>query len=245
MTKRRRHAVIIDDERLARRWLRTLLAEAHADTVHVVGEAASVADAVRLIQATDADLVFLDITLGRESGFDLVPHLGSDVDVVFVTAHDAHAVRAFDLNALDYLLKPVEADRLAQTVDRLQQSTPVPADLARVLTADDRLFLNLDGQRTFIRVGDIITLQAAGDDSIAHVAKRAATARTGKSLAEWKARLPERSFVRIHRSTIINLDFVERVEAWSHASYLVYLRGIQTPLKMSRRYGRSLRIELG
>src|SRR5688500_20380711 len=82
VSSRRRHAVIVDDERLARRELRTLLEEAHAEQVHIVGEAATVSDAARLVEATDADLVFLDITLAQESGFDLLPRLGPDVDVV-------------------------------------------------------------------------------------------------------------------------------------------------------------------
>jgi two-component system LytT family response regulator len=246
---RRRHAVIVDDERLARRELRTLLEEGHAATVHVVGDAASVADAARLVAATDADLVFLDITLGAESGFDLLPHLGEDVDVVFVTAHDAYAIRAFEVNALDYLLKPVEPERLARAVARsVARTAPPPSaggDAARPLTPDDRLFLRLDGRRAFVRVGDVVALRAAGDESLLHLAGRAAPARTPRSLREWEARLPERSFVRVHRSTIINLAHVLRVEEWSHASYLVYLRGLPEPVAMSRRYGMRVRDQLG
>src|SRR5688500_12713205 len=196
---RRRHAVIVDDERLARRELRTLLEEAHAARVHVVGEAESVGDAARLVAATDADLVFLDITLGHESGFDLLPRLGGDVDVVFVTAHDAHAIRAFEVNAVDYLLKPVEPERLARTMERIVAPPADARDAARPLTPDDRLFLRLDGARAFVRVGDVVAVRAAGDDSLVHLAGRAAPARTPKSIGEWEARLPEQSFVRVHR----------------------------------------------
>ena len=101
MSARRRHAVLVDDERLARRELRTLLEEAHDEYVHIVGEAASVSDAARLVHATDADVVFLDIQLAGESGMDLLPLLGVDVDVVFVTAYDDYTLRAFEVNALD------------------------------------------------------------------------------------------------------------------------------------------------
>src|SRR5688500_13688119 len=116
----RRHAVIVDDERLARRELRTLLEEAHAEQVHVVGEAGTISEAARLANATDADVVFLDIQLAGETGMDLLPLLGADVDVVFVTAYDAYTLRAFEVNAVDYLLKPVAPERLAVTVDRLE-----------------------------------------------------------------------------------------------------------------------------
>ena len=94
---RRRHAVLVDDERLARRELRTLLEEAHAEQVHVVGEADSVSDAARLVQATGADVVFLDIQLAGETGMDLLPRLGAEVDVVFVTAYDTYTLRAFEV----------------------------------------------------------------------------------------------------------------------------------------------------
>jgi two-component system LytT family response regulator len=240
---RRRHALIVDDERLARRELRTLLERGHAGAVHVVGEAASVAEAARLAEATDADLVFLDITLAHESGLDLLPHLGADVDVVFVTAHDAYAIRAFEVNAMDYLLKPVEPERLARTISRC--TAPRGDEPPRPLAVEDRLFLRLDGARAFIRVGDIVAIHAAGDESLVHLAGRTAAARTPRSLAQWEARLPERSFARVHRSAIVNLEYVTRVDEWSHASYLVHLRGLPEPVRMSRRYGMRVRDRLG
>lgn len=241
----RRHALIVDDERLARRELRILLERGHAHAVHVVGEAASVAEAARLADATDADLVFLDITLGYETGFDLLPHLGPGVGVVFVTAHDAYAIRAFEVNALDYLLKPVEEERLARTIARCTGPPREEEDEGRPVTTDDRLFLRLDGARAFVRVGDIVSIGAAGDESLVHLADRPAAARTPRSLAWWESRLPERAFARVHRSTIINLEFVTRVDEWSHASYLVHLRGLREPVRMSRRYARKVRARLG
>src|SRR5918998_1085748 len=149
VSARRRHAVLVDDERLARRELRTLLEEAHPEQVRVVGEAASVADAARLVHATDADVVFLDIQLAGETGMDLLPLLGVDVDVVFVTAHDAYTLRAFEVNAVDYLLKPVAPERLAVTVGRL--AAPQPPGLPReTVTYDDRLLLRLGQERAFV-----------------------------------------------------------------------------------------------
>ena len=244
MSVRRRHAVIVDDERLARRELRTLLEEAHADHVHVVGEAASVAEAARLVHATDADVVFLDIQLAGETGMDLLPLLDVDVDVVFVTAYDAYTLRAFELNALDYLLKPVAPERLAVTVNRLAAAQQ-PAPARDTITYEDRLFLRLGQERAFVRVRDIVAIEAEGDGSMLRLAPQLARKPSSKSLREWEQRLPERQFVRIHRSSIINLEYIERLEPWSHGSQHVYMRGVPEPLTMSRRFGARLRDRFG
>ena len=243
MTARRRHAVIVDDERLARQELRTLL-DAHAEHVYVVGEADSVIEAARLVNATDADVVFLDIQLAGETGMDLLPLIGADVDVVFVTAYDAYTLRAFEVNAVDYLLKPVVPERLAMTVGRLVAAQPAPAGRETV-GYDDRLLLRLGDQRAFVRVRDIMAIEAEGDGSALRLAPQLAHRPSGKSLREWELRLPDRHFVRIHRSTIVNLEYVERLESWSHASQRVYLRGLSEPLTMSRRFGARLRERFG
>jgi two-component system, LytTR family, response regulator len=244
MTARRRHAVIVDDERLARKELRTLLEEAHAEEIHVVGEAATIADAARLVKATDADVVFLDIQLGGETGMDLVPLLDADVDVVFVTAYDTYTLRAFEVNALDYLLKPVAPERLAVTVSRLAAAQP-SASSREAVTYQDRLLLRLDQERAFVRVRDIVAIEADGDGSTLLLAPQLKRKPSTKSLREWEQRLPDRHFVRIHRSTIVNLEYVERLEQWSHASQHVYLRGLAEPLTMSRRFGARLRDRFG
>jgi two-component system, LytTR family, response regulator len=244
VTARRRHAVIVDDERLARRELRTLLEGAHAEHMFVVGEADSVASAVRLVHATDADVVFLDIQLAGETGMDLLPLLGADVDVVFVTAYDEYTLRAFEVNAVDYLLKPVVPERLAMTVRRLVAAKPAAATRETV-SYDDRLLLRLGDERAFVRVRDIMAIEADGDGSTLRLAPHLARKPSGKSLREWEQRLPDRQFVRIHRSTIVNLEYVERLESWSHASQLVYMRGLPEPLTMSRRFGARLRERFG
>src|SRR3954462_3946687 len=114
-----RNAIIVDDERLARRELRAMLEESHASAVRVVAEAESVRTAAELVRTCDADVVFLDVQLAGESGLELLPLIDPTVAVVFVTAFDQYAVRAFEVNALDYLLKPVAPARLARAVERL------------------------------------------------------------------------------------------------------------------------------
>jgi len=237
-----RSAIIVDDERLARRELRVMLEEAHGAAVRVVGEAESVRTAAELVRTCDADVVFLDVQLAGESGLELLTLIDPSVAVVFVTAFDQYAVRAFEVNALDYLLKPVAPARLARAVERLgapnDDAAATPA--ATRLDYQDRLFLRLDDRMGFVKVADIVSIASDGDYSVVRLAN-GRTHRARKSLRDWLARLPETAFARVHRSTIVNLEYVERVEEWSHFSYRLYLRGIAEPVAMSRRYAGQLR----
>ena len=245
-----RPALIVDDERLARRDLRDLLESQHAGAVRIAGEAATVQEAATLARTSGADLVFLDIHLAGESGFDLLPLLEPDVEVVFVTAFDQHAVRAFEVNALDYLTKPVSPDRLAVTIARLRGGARSGAasgtshDAAGPLAYDDRLFLRIDDRMAFLAVRDVVAIIADGDNASLWLAN-GRVVRVRKSLRSWEDRLPAKQFVRIHRSTLVNLTAVERVEEWSHFTYRIYVRGYREPLEMSRRYGARVREQLG
>ena len=237
-----RNAIIVDDERLARRELRAMLEEAHASTVRVVGEAESVRVAAELARTCDADVVFLDVQLAGESGLELLALIDPSVAVVFVTAFDQYAVRAFEANALDYLLKPVAPARLARAIERLSVPSDgaVTAAPAAQLDYHDRLFLRLDDRMGFVKVADIVSIASDGDYSVVRLGT-GRTHRARKSLREWLARLPENAFARVHRSTIVNLEYVERVEEWSHFSYRLYLRGSAEPVAMSRRYAGQLK----
>lgn len=235
--------MIVDDERLVRRELRALLAAQPG--VSVVGEAETVAAAAEVARAAEADVVFLDVQLEGQLGFDLLPLLEPGVAVVFVTAHDRHAVRAFESNALDYLLKPVTSERLARALARLERAgadAAPPADA--VLSYDDFLFLEVDGRMRFVKLRAVAAVEARADHTVLRLAggERVATRRT---LGAWEARLPAHQFVRIHRSAIVNVDYVERMEPWSHAGFLVYVRGEREPLQMSRRHAAALRGRAG
>jgi two-component system, LytTR family, response regulator len=236
-----RNAIIVDDERLARRELRGMLEEAHASAVRVVGEAESVRAAAELVRTCDADVVFLDVQLAGESGLELLGLIDPSVAVVFVTAFDQYAVRAFDANALDYLLKPVVPARLARAVERLgAPNVDADAPAPTRLDYQDRLFLRLDDRMGFVKIADIVSITSDGDYSVVRLAT-GRTHRARKSLRDWLARLPETAFARVHRSTIVNLEYVERVEEWSHFSYRLYLRGSTEPVAMSRRYAGQLK----
>jgi len=150
--------------------------------------------------------------------------------------------RAFEVNALDYLLKPVAPARLARAIDRLgtpNDGVAGPSTEPR-LAYQDRLFLRLDDRMAFVKVAEIVSIVSDGDYSVVRLAS-GRTHRARKSLREWVARLPENAFARVHRSTIINLEFVERVEEWSHFSYRLYLRGVPESVTMSRRYAGQLK----
>lgn len=230
--------MIVDDERLARRELRSLL-EAHKNVI-VVGEAETLRTAAEVIRAAEADTVFLDIQLGDESGLDLCPQLDSDVSVIFVTAYDQHAIRAFELHALDYLLKPVSPERLAKSLERLEGPEASDADAEDPLRYEDFLFLRVDGRMQFVRIRTIAAITAEADWSTLRLTT-GETLQIRKPLQDWERRLPASDFVRVHRGAIVNLNLVERIEDWFHASYRVYLRGGGEPLPMSRRYAALLR----
>jgi two-component system, LytTR family, response regulator len=231
-------AVIVDDERLARNKLRSLLAQ-HPQ-IRLVGEADSVDSAIKIIEQTKPDVVFLDIQMPGKSGFELVNRITLPLKIIFVTAFDEYAIRAFEVNALDYLLKPVNPERLAKAIERIAAPPTAFEKSSRTLEYEDFLFLPFGAASRFLRVREIKLVRAADVYSEIFTAGGEKTL-VLKPLNEWEERLPEKHFARIHRSTIINLDFVERVEKSFNYSFEVYLRGAGDPLLMSRRYAARLK----
>lgn len=235
-------ALVVDDERLARKDLVSLLS-AHPN-IRVVGEADNVAAAIEAIAELNPEVIFLDIQMPGEPGFDLLNKIKVEAQVIFVTAFDEYAIRAFEVNALDYLLKPVNPDRLAQAIARLEPEAKPETSELRKLAYNDRLFLLIDDQMQFLKISTILTITAAGDYSEILTTDRK-KGLTLKSMKEWEARLPEQFFCRIHRSTIINLEHITRLEEWFNYSFRVYLKGIDKPLVLSRRYVARLKQRMG
>jgi two-component system LytT family response regulator len=234
-------ALIVDDERLARVEFRCLLRE--HPRIQVCGEAESVEEAAVLIQQTAPDLIFLDVKMPGESGFELFQRARVDAHVVFVTAYDEFAVRAFEVNALDYLMKPVDPERLARTVTRfLAHSKPLAAP--RPLEYSDSIFLQTQESPRFVKVASLVSIQAEGDYT-SLVATSGPLGLVPTSMREWERLLPARHFCRIHRSTIINCEQVVQVEKWFNDSYRVHLRHVDQPLVMSRRHSAGFRQRFG
>jgi len=235
-------ALIIDDERLARKDMISLLS-VH-ENITVCGEADDVPSAVKAIEKLNPDVIFLDIQMPGDSGFDLLEKTDVDAHIIFVTAYDEYAIRAFEVNALDYLLKPVNPDRLAKALEKLEFQEQDLPERIRKLNYDDRLFLMVGRHFKFLKVDTILGVSAAGDYSEV-LTSDGNKGLTHKSMKEWEARLPAQYFIRVHRSTIINMEFVERIEEWFNYSFRVYLKGVEEPFVISRRYAAKLKEKLG
>lgn len=233
--------LLVDDSRLARAELRRLL-DAYPDVV-VAGEARN-ADEARAQLATQAfDLLLLDIHMPGETGFELLASLEAAPPVVFTTAYDAHALRAFEVNALDYLLKPVQEARLAAALDKVRAQRqaegreavfkPEPAAaVPALLTGQDQVFVK-DGERCwFVRLADVRLFEINGSyTQIYFDQHRPLIPRT---LAQLEARLDPKMFFRANRQQIINLNFVAGVEPWFSHSLRLTLRGAAEVVEVSR-----------
>ena len=239
-------ALLIEDESTARADLRAKLA-AHPE-VNLVGEAATVRSARTLLARPDYDLVFLDIQLVGGNAFDLVPHVRSGARIIFVTAHDEHAVRAFAINALDYLLKPVAPARLAEALRRLE-SAPADAAMAAlpvgpVLRPDDTVYLRSGLQARFVPVADICLITAQDNYSEVRLTDGAKVF-LRKTLKAWEDTLPATHFMRVHRTQIVNLARVTRYERDSDEHTLLHVQGVADPVPASRDRWNELRDRLG
>ncbi|HYC71202.1 MAG TPA: LytTR family DNA-binding domain-containing protein [Opitutaceae bacterium] len=232
MTPLPQRALIVDDELSARADLRRLLA-AHPH-VSIVGEAARFDEARARVGRADYDLAFVDIQLRGGSGFDLVPAVSPAARIIFVTAHDQYALRAFEVNALDYLLKPVDPARLAEALRRAAAAPPAPSSQA--LRADDVVHVKTGpGTARFVSVADIVVVHSQDNYSdVRLVGGEHCLVR--QTLASWEERLPATHFFRVHRQAIVNLAFVE---AYTHAdeeTTLLRLRGLSEPVRARRQH---------
>jgi two-component system LytT family response regulator len=238
-----RRALLIDDEPLARLELRRLLG-AHP-AVTVVGEAGTVNDARALLGRPGFDLVFLDIQLRGGTGFDLLDSVPAGTQVVFVTAYDRFALRAFEVNALDYLLKPVSAARLAASLRRLGESrtlavAPAAAPAGQRLTAEDRVFVKTDGTTRFLPVASICAVRSAENYTELLLAG-GQTLLVLRTLKSWEETLPEAQFVRIHRQALVNLAQVRKIERRGEDEVVFHLEACGAALPASRRQLAELR----
>ncbi len=228
----RARALLIDDEVLARQRLRALLED--EPRIAVVGEAAGGRAAVERIRELSPDLVFLDVQMPGLDGFEVLRALdpGRLPFVIFVTAHDEHAIRGFEVNAVDYLLKPVTEERFRAAVDRVLERLQQPrTDMeARLLDAlerlqraepPDRIPVHTGNGVVFVRTDELDWAEVAGDYVKLHTG--ATTHLLRETMTDLERRLPPAQFVRIHRSTLVNLSRVAQVQPWSKGDFLLIL----------------------
>jgi two-component system LytT family response regulator len=246
--------LIVDDEPLARDSVRLVLER--IEHVKIVGECGDGESAVRAIRARDPDLVVLDVQMPGLDGFGVIERIGTaDMPpVVFITAYDQHAVRAFGVHALDYVLKPFDDARLVDALDRVRARLAGERDgeTARALTAllaeripppgayagyAQRIMVTADHDRIrFVRADAIAYLQADANYVVVHADGEH---RVRITLAGLLKQLDPRRFVRIHRSTVVNLDYIRELQPWYSGDYVAILHD-GTQLKVSRRYRRGL-----
>jgi len=244
-------ALIVDDERLAREKLRRLL-EAEPD-VQIVGECASGAEAVEGVKEHAPDLIFLDIQMPGLSGFDVLREIGPEAvgHVVFVTAHDEFAVRAFDVQALDYLLKPFDAPRFRDALNRVRKRSAgelqekMASLLEQLATRSpyaERLLVKGAGRMSFVRVDEIDWIEAADNYVRLHAGREEHLLR--ETMNGIETRLDPQRFIRVHRSALVNIDAVKEVQPLFHGDYEVLLR-MGASVAVGRNYREKLMKALG
>jgi two-component system LytT family response regulator len=228
-------AIIIDDERLARNELKKLL-EQHPD-INIIDEASNVDEAIEKIDLSRPDLIFLDIQMPGKTGFDLLAEIEKSPRVIFTTAYDEFALKAFEVNALDYLLKPIDPKRLADAIQKLQTEMALEqASLMGVnrgpLTETDQVFVK-DGERCwFVKLAEIRLFESVGNYAKVYFLTNKPLIL--KSLNALEERLDDRVFFRANRKHIINLHWIEKIEPYFNGGLLVELKGGEK-IEISRR----------
>jgi two-component system LytT family response regulator len=190
-------AIIVDDERLARVNLKKLM-ESHTE-IEIVGEAGSCDSAIELINLHKPQLIFLDIQLSGETGFDLLELIDNSIKIVFVTAYDEYAIRAFEVNAIDYLLKPVNPERLKLAIERVISREKTQKSETRNYEYSDSIYVRLNNYSSrFIKISSINFIEPMGNYSKI-VTIEGKHCLVLKTLKQWQEELPENNFIRIHR----------------------------------------------
>jgi two-component system LytT family response regulator len=229
--------VIIDDERLARNELKKLLLD--FPEIEVVAEAANASEGIEKIDSLNPDLIFLDIQMPGKTGFDMLAELDKTPFVIFTTAYDEYALKAFEVNALDYLLKPVEPKRLADAIQKLhveEDKEPIDdSDISTnksILNENDQVFVK-DGERCwFVKLSDIRLFESVGNYAKVYFGPNKPLIL--KSLNALEERLDEKIFFRANRKHIVNLRLIEKIEPYFNGGLLLELKGGEK-IEVSRR----------
>ncbi len=224
--------ILVDDERLAREGLKNLLKE-HTE-IQIIGEASNVDEALEMIDKLKPQLIFLDIQMPEKTGFDLLEDLIETPSIIFTTAYDEFAIKAFEVNALDYLLKPIQKDRLGEAILKAKkQIEELRLEKLRArLMPDEKVFIR-DGDRCwYIKLDEIKMIESAGNYAKIYFDKyQPLIHRTLNSLDE---RLSDQIFFRANRQQIINLNYLDRIEPFFNSGFLFYMKD-GSKIEVSRR----------
>lgn len=227
--------IIIDDERLARNELKKLLME--FPDVEIIDEAANAAEGIEKIDQHNPDLIFLDIQMPGKTGFDMLSELDKAPHVIFTTAYDEYALKAFEVNALDYLMKPIEPKRLADALQKHQQAeekelAAQQAGNRTLLTENDQVFVK-DGERCwFVKLSEVRLFESVGNYAKVFFANNKPLIL--KSLNALEDRLDEKTFFRANRKHIVNMRMIDKIEPYFNGGLLLELQGGEK-VEVSRR----------
>lgn len=245
MNKDKIRSVVVDDVDMMRATLKKVLD--NFPNIEIVGEASDYESARDVINQTTPDLVFLDIDLNGITSIDLLNEISCNPKIIFITSHPDFAIKAFELNAVDYIMKPISGERLRKAIDRITADIEVPAgpDGEAISgfneSEDDRfsaeqiILLNFDNKMNFIKIRDINYIEAFGNYTKVYLHDGKLSI-TYNSIKSWDGRLPEDVFIQIHRSTIVNLLNVTKIEKWTNDTGRLFLKGIEKPFEISRSY---------
>jgi two-component system LytT family response regulator len=231
--------LVIDDERLAREELKSVLSEILE--INVIGEAQNGDEALKLIKSEAPDLIFLDINMPEMNGFEMLKKLDEIPKVIFVTAYDEYALKAFEVNALDYLLKPIDPERLAEAIEKLKKESdeefesslnPKLDRSSRTLSVEDRVFIK-DGEKCyFVQLADVRMLESDGNYVKVYFDKNRPLIL--RSLNSFEEKLDPEHFFRANRKFIVNINWIEKVENWFNGGLQVELKS-GDKIEVSRR----------
>jgi two-component system LytT family response regulator len=216
--------IIIDDEKLARQELRYQLKD--FSNIEIIDEAENVDEALSKIAELKPDLIFLDISMPEKNGFDLLEELDQAPAVIFITAHDQFAIKAFESNALDYILKPIRAERLQLAIQKVEEDIEARKNKERgELNSNSQVFIK-DGEKCyFVKIGDIFLLESAGNYVKVFFENKKPLLHKSLNLLEEK--LPSDIFFRVNRQQMINLNYVQNIESYFKGGLHVTLKSGQ------------------
>ena len=229
-------AVVVDDVDLMRATLKKVLE--NFPNISITGEASDFESAKNVINEQQPDLVFLDIDLNGLTSIDLLSQINCSPKIIFITSHPDFAIKAFELDAVDYILKPISYERLKKAIDRVTDEVldeNMLAESNERFQADQIILLTFDNKMNFIKIKEINYIEAFGNYTKVYM-NDGKLSITYNSIKNWDTRLPQDVFIQIHRSTIVNLLNVTKIEKWTNDTGRLYLKGMEKPFEISRSY---------
>jgi two-component system LytT family response regulator len=230
-------AVLVEDVESMRMVLKKLLSS--FDKIQVIGEASDFEEAQEIISEERPDLLFLDIDLNGLTSIDLLNKINYKPMVIFISSHADFAIKAFELEAVDYLLKPISLDRLTKALEKVtnkwEETDNWSEESNSKFGTEHIILLTFDNRLSFVKISDINYIEAYGNYTKVYLIDGRLSV-TYNSIKNWETRLPEDIFIQIHRSTIINLQNVMRIEKWANDTGRLFMKGSEKPFEVSRNF---------